>query len=118
MNQRDAGRSHREAELTFSESHIVCGSESRLVHKFHMQCLRWRWSLFQVICPLSSAGVLDNASLYRLPSRLQVITCVLVGDNWGIGFLVRRIAPWVRKMGEEMNGDPQGCSRADALLLQ
>lgn len=93
MNQREAGRSHREAELTFSESHRLCGSESTLVHKFHMQCLRWRRSPFQVICPLSSAGVLDNASLYLLPSRLRVITCVLVGDNLGIGFLIRWIAP-------------------------
>lgn len=42
---------------------------------------------------LSLAGLLNNASLYQLLSRLQLITCILVGDNAGIGFLVRRVAP-------------------------
>lgn len=59
----------------------------------------------------SSAGLLDNASPYQLPSRLQAITCILVGDNMGIGFLVRRVAP-SGEMRKEMQSDPQGCSRA------
>lgn len=49
--------------------------------------------LLQKIHLLSLPVLPDNVSPYLLPSRLQVITCILVGDNMGIGFLVRRVAP-------------------------
>lgn len=63
-----------------------------LLQQFHMQCL---WLVIPVTENpfLSLAWLLDNASPY-LPLRcLHLITCVLVGDNVGIGFLVRRVAP-------------------------
>lgn len=56
---------------------------------------------------LGSTRPLDNASLYRLLSLLQIITCVLVGDNVGTGFLVRRVAP----SGEREEGDEKRSTR-------
>lgn len=62
----------------------------RISHAMFVTALipRYRKSIF-----LSLAGLLNNASPYQLLSRLQLITCILVGDNAGIGFLVRRVAP-------------------------
>lgn len=52
-------------------------------------------------------------SLYPFPSQLQVITCVLVGNNAGIGLLLTRVAPSAENEINETNSDPQGCSRAN-----